>query len=90
MEQAGWIAQLRRYEFLFSAVAYDQRNTTLQKCFEKKGLANIITDWQTLFPRSIARCASFTHQEWVAWVAEHDTDGDWIDWLEYVKGLNDL
>lgn len=71
-------------------MAYDQRNTTLQKCFEKQGLANTITDWQTLFPRSIARYAFFTHQEWVAWVAGHDADGYWTDWLEYVKGRYDL
>ena len=39
---------------------------------------------------SRAQFAVFTHQQWVGWVQEHDTEGKWSDWLSYVRSRYSL
>lgn len=80
------IARNSGLALVISAVAYDWRNSGLMTCMARStGLADIRRDWATLFPGK-AGFATFTHQAWVAWVAKHDQNGAWNDWLVYVKG----
>ena len=77
------IAQRGAYELVVSAVAYDARNKDLMQSMKSAGIDNVSTDWAALFDGQ-ARCASFTHQDWVHWVRTHDTHGHWADWLDWV------
>ena len=77
------IAQSGAYELVVSAVAYDARNKALIQSMKNAGIGNFSTDWAPLFDGQ-ARFASFTHQDWVHWVRQHDTTGHWADWLGWV------
>jgi hypothetical protein len=65
-------------------VAYDRRNETLIRCLRTTGVDNFAEGWEKLFDGR-AGFATFTHQEWVAWVRGHDTDGRWKNWILYVS-----
>jgi hypothetical protein len=70
---------------VFSAVAYDARNEGLMRSMSHStGLEDISTDWAPLF-QGRAQFKVFTHQAWVKWVADHDSDGKCSDWLHYVR-----
>ena len=77
------IARSGRYDLVVSAVAVDERNDEAESALRRSGIAGL-RQWGQLF-RGQARFAVFTHQEWVAWVQEHNTAGRWSDWLEYVQ-----
>ncbi len=80
---AEGIAQSGRYDLVVSAVAVDERNDALDAALRRSGIAGL-GQWGRLF-KGRARFAVFTHQEWVGWVQEHDTEGRWSDWLRYVR-----
>ncbi len=80
---AEGIAQSKRYDLVVSAVAVDERNDEAEAALRQSGIAGL-RQWGQLF-KSRARFAVFTHQEWVGWVQEHDTEGTWSDWLSYVR-----
>ena len=77
------LARKGAYEFVISCVAYDFRNQTLIECLKSTGVDNFASGWGALFEGSI-KFAAFTHQQWVTWVYEHDSQGRWRHWLEYV------
>jgi hypothetical protein len=79
---AEGIAQSGRYDCVVSCVAYDERNLHLIRCMRSSGVEDFRTDWAGLFDGA-ARFASFSHQQWVAWVRQHH-DGFLADWLTYV------
>ena len=83
------LAQKNAYEFVISCVAYDSRNQILTDCLKSTGVKNIVTDWETLFEGQ-AKFTTFTHQQWVQWVHEHDSRGMWHDWLDYVNKRYEL
>jgi hypothetical protein len=80
---AEGIAASRKYDLVLSCVALDERNDTLKRCLRSTGIADV-RDWGDLF-QGTARFAVFTHQQWVAWVRAHDSDGLWAEWLSYVE-----
>jgi len=80
---AEGIAASGMYEFVASCVAYDSRNAALIRCLRSTGIDDFTTGWGKLFDGK-ARFASFTHQQWVGWVRDHDQGGRWKDWLRYV------
>ena len=80
---AEGIAQSGNYDLVVSAVAMDERNESLNRALRRSGIAGV-SQWGTMF-RGKARFAVFTHQQWVAWVREHDDAGQWEDWLLYVR-----
>jgi len=43
-----------------------------------------IRDWGALF-KGRAQFTVWEHQQWITWVEEHDTGGNWSNWLQYVK-----
>ena len=79
---AEGVAQSGRYDLVVSAVAVDERNNALDAALKRSGIDGL-KRWGELF-KGRARFAVFTHQEWVGWVQEHDTEGRWSDWLSYV------
>lgn len=80
---AEGIAQSGRYDLVVSAVAVDERNDALDAALGRSGIVGL-KQWGNVF-RGQARFAVFTHQKWVEWVQEHDTEGRWSDWLGYVR-----
>jgi hypothetical protein len=84
-QQALAEGMAKKLAFVVSAVAYDRRNDRLMTCMARStGLTNIKNDWSKLFPGK-AQFATFTHQEWVSWVAKHNQAGTWNNWLQYVR-----
>jgi len=81
---AEGIAASDRYDVVVSCMAYDSRNEALIGCLRETGSNNFSTGWGALFAGR-ASFATFTHQQWVAWVRQHDLDGRWADWLAYVS-----
>ena len=79
---AEGFARSGRYELVVSAVAVDERNRTLTRRLKRSGFSSL-EQWGRLF-KGEAAFEIFTHQQWVAWVREHDTSGSWSDWLKYV------
>ena len=85
---AEGMAQSECYDFVVSAVAVDERNHALNAALGRSGIDGL-NGWGKIF-QGRARFAVFTHQEWVAWVKEHDTEGKWSDWLGYVCSRYDM
>ena len=85
---AEGIARLGRYYLVVSAVAVDERNDALDAALSRSGIDGL-KRWGTVF-KGRAQFAVFTHQQWVGWVQEHDTEGKWSDWLSYVRSRYSL
>jgi len=70
---------------IVSSVAYDLRNSGLMFSLDRStGITDLRDEWSTLFSGK-AGFMTFTHQAWVDWVREHDRQGLWKDWLEYIS-----
>ena len=80
---AEGIARSGKYQLVVSAVAVDERNSTLTNSLNRSGFKTL-EQWGRLFKGRVT-FALFTHQQWVNWVQEQDIDGRWSDWLEYVR-----
>ena len=80
---AEGIAKSGRYDLVMSVVAVDERNDEAEAALRRSEIAGL-RQWGQLF-KGRARFAAFTHQEWVGWVQEHDTERKWSNWLGYVR-----
>ena len=80
---ANAIAACGRYGLVVSSVAYDARNDTLVRSMRTTGIDDFAKDWQRCFD-GCAGFATFTHQEWVRWVADNDPGNQWGAWLQWV------
>ncbi|MDM7912315.1 MAG: hypothetical protein QUS09_04385 [Methanotrichaceae archaeon] len=78
------LAQKGPYAFVASCVAYDVRNQSLIECLRGTGIKDFTSCWGPLF-EGRARFTTFTHQQWVTWVRDHDTAGRWDKWSDYVE-----
>lgn len=78
------IAESGRYDLVVSSAAYDARNEDLIHCMHSTGVDDFTAGWGPLF-EGTAQFATFTHQQWVAWVRARDAGGRWRDWLSYVQ-----
>jgi len=81
---AEGIAERGNYDFVISCVAYDNKNQTLISCLKSIGIDDFRTEWNHLFDGK-AEFKSFSHQQFVTWIRENDSDSKWKDWLSYVK-----
>ncbi len=81
---AAGIAASGKYDVVASCVAYDARNDTLVGCLRRSGIDNFTIGWGRLFSGK-AKFATWTHQQWVAWVRANDHEGAWREWLAYVE-----
>ena len=80
---AEGIAQSGKYDLVVSVVAFDERNSELNSCLRHIGIPSLRL-WDKVF-RGRAHFAVFTHQMWVAWVREHDSERRWLDWLSWIE-----
>lgn len=80
---AEGIARSGKYDLVVSAVAVDERNEEITTALRRMGMPEL-EQWGSLF-HGQTRFAVYTHQQWVAWVREHDVEGQWGDWLLYVR-----
>jgi hypothetical protein len=80
---AEGVAASGRYDLVVSCVAFDDRNKDLIECLRSTGIMDFRTGWGSLFAGK-AKFATFTHQQWVRWVRDHDDPGRWRRWLNYV------
>lgn len=78
------LAATTTYALVASCVAYDERNTALRHCLRRTGVDDFTTGWGPLFTGR-ATFATWSHQDWVNWVRQQDTNGQWGDWLAYVQ-----
>jgi len=81
---AEGIARSGKYEFVISCVAYDQENKTLISCLKSSGIDDFRIGWGSIFEGKV-EFASFSHQRFVSWIRENDSNGKWKDWLSYIK-----
>jgi hypothetical protein len=81
---AEGIAKSGKYEFVISCVAYDERNKTLIGSLSRAGVDDFTKDWACLFEGK-AEFKSFSHQQFVNWIREHDSDSKYKEWLSYIK-----
>ena len=81
---AEGIAERGNYDFVISCVAYDSKNQTLISCLKSSGIDDFRAEWSHLFDGK-AGFKTFSHQQFVTWIRENDSDGKWKDWLSYVK-----
>ena len=72
------------YEEVVSCVAYDARNDRLVRSMRGAGIKDFTNGWGPTFEGK-ASFATFTRQQWVAWVQKHDAEGRHEGWLEYVR-----
>lgn len=73
-----------RYSLVASTVAFDDRNTELKNCLRSTGINDFQTEWGKIFDgKSLFK--TWTHQEWVQYVREHQTNGEFDEWLEYLE-----
>ena len=80
---AEGFANSGKYDLVLSAVAVDERNEYLEASLRRSGIAGF-DGWGRLF-KGKAKFAVFTHQQWVRWVREHQSSGQWDVWLKYVR-----
>ncbi len=85
---AEGIARSGKYNLVVSVVAVDARNDTLDAGLRRRKMGGL-REWGGMF-NGRARFAVFTHQEWVAWVKNHDTENRFDNWLGYVQCRYDL
>ncbi len=82
------ISQSGNFSVVASCVAYDERNDDLINCLDRTGVPNFARDWGSMFSGT-AVFSTWTHQEWVEWVRQHDQAGYWSNWLTYVHDRYD-
>ena len=73
-----------KYGLVVSCVAYDERNATLMGSLRRTGIPDFRSGWGELFEGDTV-FKTFSHQDWIQWVASHDETGKWRDWLTYVQ-----
>jgi hypothetical protein len=81
---AEGIAQSNQFSLVASCVAFDARNTDLIGCLKSTGIADFQTEWAKLFTGK-AIFKTWHHQEWIQFVRENQMNGEFEDWLEYLK-----
>ncbi|MDD5510357.1 MAG: hypothetical protein PHI12_06090 [Dehalococcoidales bacterium] len=82
---AQGIAESGLFEYVYSGVTFDERNTELVQCLSDLGRSDFTTDWPKLFnDNSKVRFHSFTHQDFVSWISR--SRSTYIrEWSKYVK-----
>jgi hypothetical protein len=88
---AEGLAQNGHYAMVATVLAYDDRNEDLLTSLSySTGMENVADEWGKVFSSGKAHFTSFTHQEWVEYVRDHDDENLWTDWLHYVRERYDL
>lgn len=81
---AEGIASSGQYDLVASAVAFDDRNNDLKNCLKSTGINDFQTHWADLFEgKAIFR--TWKHQEWVDFIRNKQTNGEFDKWLNYLE-----
>lgn len=81
---AEGVAKSGRYHPVFSAVAFDNRNTGLMRSMRSCGVDDIASQWGPLFVGD-ARFITWSHQDWVEFVRQHGEPSTVEWWLTYMS-----
>lgn len=81
---AEGIMQSGNYSLVVSSVAFDNRNEGLKGCLRRTGINDFQTGWGEIFD-GMAKFKTWTHQEWVQFVRDNQVNGEFDDWLTYLK-----
>jgi len=81
---AEGLATRGEYGAVVSCVAYDSRNAALTESLREVGVLDVTVGWGPLFAGK-AKFTTFTHQQWVKWVREHELSDSWQEWSNYVQ-----
>ena len=81
---AEGIIKSGRFDLVASTVAFDGNNETLKRSLKLTGVNDFQADWASLFEGE-AIFTTWTHQEWVQFIREHQTDPLQADWVKYMK-----
>jgi hypothetical protein len=81
---AEGIAQSGQYSLVASSVAFDNRNVDLRHCLNTTGITDFQTEWAGIFD-GMAIFKTWTHQEWVQFVRDNQSNGEHNDWLGYME-----
>lgn len=81
---AEGIAKSEHYNLVASTVAFDDRNTDLKGCLKTTGIDDFQTGWGELFSGK-AVFKTWTHQEWVQFVRDNKSNGEFDEWLSYLN-----
>lgn len=81
---AEGIMQSGDYSLVVSSVAFDNRNEGLKKCLRRTGIDDFQTGWGEIFDGKV-KFKTWTHQEWVQFVRDNQVNGEFDDWLGYLK-----
>lgn len=73
------------FSLVVASVAFDSRNDALKGCLKETGIDDFQTGWGETFDGD-ATFKSWTHQDWVQFVRENQVDGEFDEWLTYLKG----
>jgi hypothetical protein len=81
---AEGIAQSGKYELVISAVAFDERNSTLKHCLKSTGINDFQAEWADIFVGK-AVFKTWTHQEWIEFVRKNKIGNELDNWLIYLN-----
>jgi len=81
---AEGLANSSEFDVVASTVAFDERNAALKTCLKSTGVSNFQTEWGKLFVGK-ALFKVWTHQEWIQFVRENQKNGEFDEWLLYLK-----
>jgi len=72
------------FSLVVSSVALDNRNEELKSCLKETGIDDFQTGWGEAFDGD-ATFKSWTHQDWVQFVRDNQVNGEFDEWLTYLK-----
>jgi hypothetical protein len=82
---AEGIAEMGLFDYVFSGVAFDERNIKLIRCLSELGMDDFREDWPKLFNKaSKVRFHCFSHQSLVSWVTR-SRSAQIREWGKYVR-----
>ena len=81
---AEGIAQNSTFSPVYSTVAYDERNTALNKSMRAIGVQNVFNDFGDLF-NGKSKFSSWRHQEWVDYVRSNCCNELQKQWIAYIN-----
>ena len=81
---AEGIAQSGKYALVVSTVAFDKRNKGLIHSMKRTGIPDFQKNWDDIF-KGNAKFKTWTHQEWVQYVRDNQSNSEFNDWLKYLK-----
>lgn len=82
---ANGIYKSGKYEFVFSSVSFDKRNTVLKNCFKNTFIkGNFEENWKDIYENG-SDFITWYHQDWVDHIKGNNKDNHFDNWLKYLN-----